>query len=632
MKLQVRAGCKVLISIDRRATPEGYLNMNVIEVVKNSDICKFGIKAAVLDFPKSCDKVIGEKVKFSGWILPEGQGGGDFSLLVESENFTQSVNFEVERPDVVERVLKAPPNDPRLKCGFKFEIDLRQEVDLFLLKDGVRVPWVQVKVNKVDEEIILKQEEILNGLMRYGADFYKSGYQYKDLKNVAGAGGRFFCESLMKRSRSLSCDQFSSSVPSEARGAADYFVDFMKNPESLGEWVFEAVKEERVSLLNPFTGERSFSNFSWRSKSNINILHFSDNECPFFVFQHVTFSDAVLFPQQGLLLIFQHLAPDSVWSALSDFFDFLIEHQSRLPKVRFFGGGLVGFGRPYHFFYDIVPALSYLNDVGLLQRLPKLYSSPHSVFVNLPELFDGVESACVGSSAWLEKDVTLSGRFVFQLGVDFKNVHKRRNDAVEYLVKKAAVKNDVSRKLPQGFSEKPVIWWGVTGQKRAWVEQIEGSAFVLNSLYKDRGNLHVVFDGWTSPIDPGETDAREIKNDEAVIERIKELLDPGIVVSSIVGAGSLTKVSMALHCDAFVANYSTGSMHVSRFAGRPGVAHISTGLNKREHIHHRAVAVPNDRVLDVVDPDNPRADFTSYSIDPMDVLFLLRSVLSVVDV
>ena len=76
-----------------------------------------------------------------------------------------------------------------------------------------------------------------------------------------------------------------------------------------------------------------------------------------------------------------------------------------------------------------------------------------------------------------------------------------------------------------------------------------------------------------------------------------------------------------------MANYSTGSMHVSRFAGRPGVLHINNRLPKENHIQHRAVVVPASRTTDLPEDDDKRADFVSYSIDPDDILFLLRSVI-----
>ncbi|MDP5349814.1 MAG: hypothetical protein NWQ32_15690, partial [Paracoccaceae bacterium] len=73
--------------------------------------------------------------------------------------------------------------------------------------------------------------------------------------------------------------------------------------------------------------------------------------------------------------------------------------------------------------------------------------------------------------------------------------------------------------------------------------------------------------------------------------------------------------------------YSTGSMYVSRFARRPGVLHINNQLPKEDHIQHRTVVVPASRTKDLPEDEDKRADFVSYSIDPDDILFLLRSVI-----
>jgi hypothetical protein len=68
-------------------------------------------------------------------------------------------------------------------------------------------------------------------------------------------------------------------------------------------------------------------------------------------------------------------------------------------------------------------------------------------------------------------------------------------------------------------------------------------------------------------------------------------------------------------------------MHISRFANRPGVLHINTKLTKGSHIQHRAVTVPISRTRDIPEDQEKRADFVSYSIDPLDILFLLRGII-----
>jgi hypothetical protein len=193
----------------------------------------------------------------------------------------------------------------------------------------------------------------------------------------------------------------------------------------------------------------------------------------------------------------------------------------------------------------------------------------------------------------------------------------------------AAIRAAAARKHPQPVKSDKVLrlWWGITGQKRSWIEQEQGSAYILDALLADYPNLELVFDGWTCPIDPGEGDAREMENDEAVVAKILSQMQHPVKSTSVIGKTSLEKVAVAMTCDAFVANFSTGSMHVSRFADRPGVLHINTRLLKSQHIQRRAVTVPAFYTKDVVEGDDQRADFVSYSIEPDVILMLLRGVI-----
>ena len=47
----------------------------------------------------------------------------------------------------------------------------------------------------------------------------------------------------------------------------------------------------------------------------------------------------------------------------------------------------------------------------------------------------------------------------------------------------------------------PLVWVGITGQKRCWLEQISGTVHILNKLYEYYPNLGVIFDGWTPSLE-----------------------------------------------------------------------------------------------------------------------------------
>ena len=141
----------------------------------------------------------------------------------------------------------------------------------------------------------------------------------------------------------------------------------------------------------------------------------------------------------------------------------------------------------------------------------------------------------------------------------------------------------------------PLLWVGITGQKRCWLEQVEGTAAILNKLYEHYPNLGVVFDGWTPPLVSGDRSdyhRKESRKDNDVIQEIIKKLPSQKAYGRfgiIAGLPMLEKIRIGMSVDLFMANYTTGSINIARICQKPGVGHMSNKMvqiHKAQHIHY----------------------------------------------
>ena len=163
-----------------------------------------------------------------------------------------------------------------------------------------------------------------------------------------------------------------------------------------------------------------------------------------------------------------------------------------------------------------------------------------------------------------------------------------------------------------------VLWIGITGQKRAWVEQVEGSIKIIDYIAKTYSNPCIVIDGWTSCVSPNAQDQKEVENDMQIFRAIRAGVDEKIHFYNLIGAELIEKIAVAQKIDFFVANAMTGSMNVARVCGKPGVAHSSKlgyGISTSAHIHPRTFLPDPSIVIDIPDEKNSSADYCSYSMD-----------------
>ena len=601
--------------------------MKFVRIETHDEAIQTGlVKGAVLDSPTNDQLLHQTSITLSGWVLRNEESAPPIELLVEIDGVAQHYALTVERPDVVERVL-FKESDARLVCGFRFTLPAFLEARIYLSSNETRLLWRSISIDKEDKEVTDQRNtdlaKILTQICQSQGRLQPNSFT--SLKEISPINLSTF---LSSKIHTVDFKQFIESACSIERIWARRFWDRLSNIETLSDWLTSAKGLGRIIAPNAFSSGIAQSSFSLDFDNKVNLIFFESDDEPFVVLQHVTFCDTVYFPNRGLAVQFQrHLTEGSINKVLSETIKWCLENEGRFQvKDPTFGGAVSGFGRPYHFFYDIIPALKVLHEKGLMTDLPQIFCTSGSFFAHPSDLFDGAPQLITAEPKDLRQRVLDRGEFHCHIGLPFLRVPNDLNHRVDDFLREAAMRKHPQPKRANG-AQSLRLWCGITGQKRSWVEQVEGTAHILDQLAGEYPQLEVIFDGWTCPIDPGPGDDREIAKDEAVVADILSRMHTKVTTQSVIGKTSLEKIAIGMTCDAFVANYSTGSMHISRFADRPGVLHINTQLPKGSHIQHRAVTVPASRTRDVPDDIDKRADFVSYSIDPDDILLLLRGVI-----
>lgn len=399
----------------------------------------------------------------------------------------------------------------------------------------------------------------------------------------------------------------------------------------------ESARLRKHGLFPSVLGDRPGDILASRLVGNWNILLIQEGTQRFLVFQGVSSSDAIMLPGLNLLLIICHITVDQVKNSLAiisrspDFFT--------SAKKATFGGYLVGHSRPYHCFYDGLLGLQAVIESGELNPEDNLYSKEDEAFVDL--------SLCLGlrqqhqrlslkalNQLCIERDI-----YLLQLGFWF---HTRAEDRelrnlaenLDSQLREAALRYSqlgAIGALKDLEKCKPLVWIGITGQKRSWIEQVEGTAKLLNSMHERYPKLGVVFDGWTPPLTISDYHRKEIRNDDNIIRSILKKLNWNTRqnVGILTGLPSLEKIRVGLIVDAWLGNYTSGSQNVARICGKPGVGHMGVRMaaSKHQHIHHCTREISIEFIKDISDPSTPTG-YVNYSI-PWQSLY--KPLLEVID-
>ena len=381
-----------------------------------------------------------------------------------------------------------------------------------------------------------------------------------------------------------------------------------------------------ATLPSPFTVNKAYCQESYEVAADLNCLRFTDGHQCFFLLQLLSSADGLYFPLDNRLVVLAHVNESHAQrlqiKLVSQFAD--IARYASVAKR--FGGVISSHSRPSHFYYDVWPALYEIAvEAKLAEQLPAIIMRKGHDFTDAALLLGHSNSLILDSDAIDQMARNTNQWFVHVGRQQHLTDSYRYYVADRFLLEKSLARfnKTVQAKINSLADCYPVVWLGVEGQKRCWLEQIQGYAAIINRLARRYPTLGVIFDGWTLPLTPSDAAKSEAEKDRQVMHKILALLDNSIKQVSIIGETSNNKLAVGQRADFFITNYSTGSLHISRFLSKPGFCHLSAAfadialrLNLHRHPHHHVYLLPNKYVHDYHHKATTRHDYLSYSIAP----------------
>lgn len=553
---------------------------------------------ACLDYP-ACGYHDGESILIAGWILPPEPLNNNIQVIIRLEDNQQSQDInttQISRPDVLKVMLpKLNIPDTAMQVGFSVLIPFKNsaKATVIIVRDGKEIPWYNLnvtvkdslalfvrKVNAHTEEHIENiniNDIVTNTKIYYPHTFYNnhSSIVHSHLKKICKA---------------VNIDEFIVALYKSQNG------NVICNKSALNFNICSSKPTDHHVFL------------FCRDESGIE----------FIIHQHVTSIDGIYYPSKGVYYSFCHGSQNRLTAII----EFLLENYNYfnvniVNETAF----LIGHGRPYHFMYDGMLGLETINQyVGKIDNFSKFYTLENHAFIDAPKVFNRTQTAHFVSNKTLTR-LEQEGTLFIKIGAHFgsgatdplisKKMHSLDEKVIAYVSDISDIK--ITDELKKHF---PIIWLGVTGQKRAWLEQIEGYSNIINELYKSFPGMAVVFDGWTSSLASLQRDKIESDNDRKITYEITQRIAPDIKVVDLVGATIDKKIYVGSFVDCAIVNYSTGSMNVSRICGRPCITHMNNSYApaRHQHIHKNAHPIPDKYVTDVIE-DGSRIDSTSYHIN-----------------
>lgn len=280
-----------------------------------------------------------------------------------------------------------------------------------------------------------------------------------------------------------------------------------------------------------------------------------------------------------------------------------------------FGGIRIGQTRPYHFFYDQAIHLA-----GLRDRLPaaaRRLAADADCYLD-PQAICGWAAEPVRPDRYYLTPNLVGGTWW------------RHADAPGFLAAASRMEAAIRAAVPPAGIVWPegslVLWIGITGQKRSWLDQVEGHAAIANALARLHPTLVLLIDGMTAP-----HGRRTLHvEDDLVAEAIRRRLAPNVLAVPLIGADYATKIAYGHGAHAFIANGGSGSLTPLRFCGLPGVLHSNDAIRTFEGDRYPQEVhfVDSAWVREVPHPENPRGDWVSYRIPWQHIHNLLAGILA----
>ncbi|MBW9446428.1 hypothetical protein FHC48_22480 [Enterobacter sp. EC_50] len=564
-----------------------------------------GIKAW-LDTPMDASQISEmDEITFSGWIV----ANNSINVFLQDED-NNRYYINVLREDVAKKIKRIKdPSDSESVLGFCFKKNIHPNSCLKINIDGVVYDWISFHIRRgtIVSPNVIEFCDYFDLNKKNNPSLKIDKYTSNDIIESLTLGDVEYC---------LRTEQLSHKTADDWRKLANYLHDgtLIKDIGESGKLKLPCMNSN-VIITRSFIG------------GDVNFVECNDGDIIFYLIQVTNSGDAIYLPHVNTCIVITNVTTPII-SGLIGCLRISPPDKNSVNKCADIESFLVGHSRPYHFLYDSLLGLELFStitektDVSVIGVVGWDFISPIDLF------------ECVSSYQVLTKEQlgNYSKGCIFRLGLNYSVAIEIENifNNLDERIRKLYSQN-IDSSLAKAF---PIIWVGITGQKRSWIEQVDGYANIIKKLHSHFPSLAVIFDGWTAPLSPSSGDCKSIEEDQQVVDEIKKLIPNDILTIDVVGSTVSRKISYAQMADFFIANYMTGSVSIARFARKPGIGHMSniSDYMAQMHCHYSTVRVDTNHITDIIDDESIRADFVSYSIDWIHIYNSLVEIMDSVSV
>lgn len=576
------------------------------------------IHSCYLDNPKPYTIINNNtEILISGWVLLHTEESTtEAKIIIEGPAGKIETSLNIYRPDVIKKRLKTEPeNEPiRVNCGFRITAAFSGEATVSISTNNQFVKLFDIK--SINSKL---------SLTKYSNN-WKDFHQGKEnsLDGIIMKDKIFFQESLINDLKQNVLTKNFIKKQKESHSHLGNWLEQIISDDFTCTLLEEYISKKTLSLPSPFYKEkRAKCIYSAADKNGSLLLFFKcSSGLLFYIFQVACAANTVYIPSKNKCY---HSKNNS--SQLNGLINILFQTQSNLKKFKdicynsnqhLLLGLIISHFRPYHFYYDSAPGFLKLFNSGILNKLNlKLVYTYSGDFASLGKIFSLKHKEVIKTYKSINSEAFNKKGFFLRIAT---NSLQSAKELAKFDKKLDAYSRKVFDYSDTNYKDiltcYPLIWFGVTSQKRSWLEQIDGIANIINKLNENFPNLGVVFDGWTSPLTPTPLDKQQTQLDQEIINQIKEKIPITIKTVSLVGETSLVKLTYARIIDSYVVNSTTGSIYVSKMLKKPGVGHGSSRMIDIPTTHRFNMdLVDKQNIFDAEEDQGKRADFISYSID-----------------
>ena len=388
------------------------------------------------------------------------------------------------------------------------------------------------------------------------------------------------------------------------------------NPKVIIDKIQEALSLGSLQLNSPIDGanSRAVASFNCQTGHSKNyILMKSDSNNFWIIVQYTSFINAIIYDNK-----FVYIQNGALVGAINQGLERALTFFGNLDSEKtVLQGFYLEHQRPFHFFYENLKGMQYVSNCINKEIINKYNIYIRNSFIDqkqLPYLSNSIDINDINATVH-KKGFTIKPLFF---------------DQYHYPASKSAWSKQAMKDMENGFKSTYtkqsavyegydlVLWIGVTGQKRRWINQESNYSNIVKKLASYYADILVIVDGWTSKLSTLKQDEVSANQDREVYSKIAAECAEVATFKSVIGHSYESKINACHGVDFFIANAGSGAMVPLRFCQKDGVLHsnlsIFTFPDSYEDYNQIIKTVEEGYIVIPQEERNNSGDHTSYQI------------------